>query len=50
MKTKIYNYEGRLVACNEETVLELLEVAGYIVDPEEKEMKELRIHHGVDDE
>ena len=50
MKANIYNYEGRLVANNEETILELLELNGYIIDPEEKEMKKLRIHHGVSDE
>jgi len=50
MKAQIYNYEGRLVACDEATILELLHEAGYSVDPDEKEMKELRIHHGVDDE
>ena len=50
MKAKIYNEEGRLVACDESTILELLEEAGYIVDPDEKEMKKLRIKHGVSDE
>ena len=50
MKANVYNYEGRLIANNEETILELLEEAGYIVDPDEKEMKKLRIEHGVDDE
>jgi len=50
MKTKIYNEEGRLVANNEETILELLELNKYIIDPDEKEMKKLRIHHGVDNE
>ena len=50
MKAKIYNEEGRLVANSEETILELLELNKYIVDPDEKEMKKLRIHHGVDDE
>ena len=50
MKAEIYNYEGRLVANNEETILELLEINGYIIDPDEKAMKKLRIEHGVDDE
>ena len=50
MKAEIYNYEGRLVANNEETILELLELNGYIIDPDEKDMKKLRIKHGVDDE
>jgi hypothetical protein len=50
MKAKIYNEEGRLVACSEETILELLENNGYIIDPNEEDMKKLRIEHGVDDE
>ena len=50
MTSKIYNEEGRLVASDESTILELLDEAGYIVDPDEKEMKKLRIKHGVDDE
>ena len=50
MKAEIYNYEGRLIACDESTILELLEECGYIVDPDPKEMKKLRIEHGVDDE
>jgi hypothetical protein len=50
MKAEIYNYEGRLVANNEETILELLEINGYIIDPDEEDMKKLRIEHGVDDE
>ena len=49
MKVRIYNEEGRLVANNEETICELLENNGYIIDPPEKEMKKLRIEHGVDD-
>ena len=47
MKAKIYNEEGRLVAINEKTILELLEEAGYLVNPDEKEMKKLRIESGV---
>ena len=50
MKAKIYNEEGRLVASNEATILELLENNGYHVDPDEEDMKKLRIEHGVDDE
>ena len=50
MKAKIYNEEGRLVASNEETILELLELNDYHVDPDEKEMKKLRIKSGVSDE
>ena len=48
MKAKIYNEEGRLVACNEETILELLELNNYYVDPDPKDMKILRIEHGVE--
>ena len=50
MNIKVYNEEGRLVASDEDTILELLDEAGYIVDPDEKEMKKLRIKHGVDDQ
>ena len=50
MKAKIYNEEGRLVASDEATILELLENNKYIIDPDEKDMKKLRIEHGVDDE
>jgi hypothetical protein len=50
MKVKIYNEEGRLVASDEATILELLELNGYLIDPDEKEMKKLRIEHGVSDE
>ena len=50
MKAKIYNEEGRLVANSEETILELLELKKYIIDPDPKEMKKLRIEHGVDNE
>ena len=50
MKAKIYNEEGRLVACSEETILELLELNDYYVDPDPKEMKKLRIKSGVSDE
>ena len=50
MKAKIYNEEGRLVASDEATILELLENNDYYVDPDEKEMKKLRIKSGVDDE
>ena len=50
MKAKIYNEEGRLVADDETTILELLENNGYHVDPDEKEMKKLRIKSGVSDE
>ena len=48
MKYKIYNYEGRLVASDESTILEVLEINGYIIDPDEKDMKQLRIKHGVE--
>ncbi len=48
MKAKIYNEEGRLVACSEETILELLELNNYYVDPDPKDMKKLRIEHGVE--
>ena len=48
MKYKIYNYEGRLVASDESTILELLEENDYIIDPDEKDMKKLRIKHGVE--
>ena len=50
MKAEIYNYEGRLVANDEATILELLELNDYIIDPDPKDMKKLRIDHGVDDE
>jgi len=50
MKAKIYNEEGRLVASDEATILELLEESGYSVNPDEKDMKKLRIEHGVDDD
>ena len=50
MKAKIYNEEGRLVACDESTILELLEEAGYMVDPDEEDMKKLRIESCVSDE
>jgi len=50
MKAQIYNYEGRLVANSEKTILELLELNKYIIDPDPKEMKKLRIEHGVSDE
>ena len=50
MKAKIYNEEGQLVASDEATILELLEENNYHVDPDEKDMKKLRIEHGVDDE
>jgi hypothetical protein len=50
MKAKIYNEEGRLVAADEATILELLENNGYHVDPNEKDMKKLRIESGVNDE
>jgi hypothetical protein len=48
MKAKIYNEEGRLVACSEATILELLENNGYHVDADPKDMKKLRIEHGVE--
>ena len=48
MKAKIYNEEGRLVASDEATILELLELNNYYVDPDPKEMKKLRIEHGVE--
>jgi len=50
MKYKIYNEEGRLVASDEATILELLEVNDYIIDPDEKDMKKLRIEHGIEEE
>ena len=46
---KIYNEEGRLVANDENSILDLLYECGYIIDPPEKEMKKLRIEHGVDE-
>ena len=49
-KNDIYNEEGRLVACDEATILELLEENGYLINISEKEAKQLRIEHGVDDE
>ena len=48
--SKVYNYEGRLVASDESTILEVLENNGYKIDPPDAEMKQLRIEHGVDDE
>ena len=48
MKAKIYNEEGRLVASDEATILELLELNNYYVDPNPKDMKKLRIEHGVE--
>jgi hypothetical protein len=50
MKAKIYNEEGRLVASNEATILELLYELGYFINPSKKEMKKLRIKRGVSDE
>tara|TARA_R100000008_G_scaffold43166_1_gene24972 strand:+ start:462 stop:617 length:156 start_codon:yes stop_codon:yes gene_type:complete len=46
----VHNEEGRLVACDEATILELLEENGYLINISEKEAKQLRIEHGVDDE
>ena len=48
MKAKIYNEEGRLVAFNEETILELLELNNYYVARDPKDMKKLRSEHGVE--
>ena len=48
MKIKVYNEEGRLVACSEETILELLELNDYYVYPVSRYMKKLRIEHGVE--
>jgi len=50
MKVRVYNEEGILVANNEETICEVLENNGYIIDPPEAEMKKLRIERGVDDQ
>ena len=50
MKYKIYNEEGRLVASDEGTILELLKECGYTIDSSEKEMKKLRIKNGVEEE
>ena len=50
MKIKVYNEEGRLLACDEETICELLENNGYKINPSEEEMKKLRIESGVEDE
>ena len=50
MNIKIYNEEGRLVACDEETICELLENNGYIINPSKEEMKKLRIKSGIEDE
>ena len=47
---KIYNEEGRLVACDEKTICELLENNGYIINPSKKEIKKLRIESGIEDE
>ena len=48
MKAKIYNEEGRLVASDEATILELLELNNYYVDPDPKEMKKLRVENGIE--
>jgi len=48
MKAKIYNEEGILVASDEATILELLELNGYIIDPDKKDMKKLRILSGAE--
>ena len=47
---KIYNEEGLLVANDMDTILELLDLAGYHVDISEEEAKKLRIESGVSDE
>jgi len=49
MKAKIYNEEGRLVASDGATILELLELNDYYVDPNPKEMKKLRVENGIED-
>ena len=46
----IHNEEGRLVACDEATILELLENNGYLINISESEAKQLRIESGVADE
>jgi len=46
----VHNEEGRLVASDELTVLELLENNGYLINISESEAKQLRIENGVDDE
>ena len=43
IKYNIFNEEGRLVACDEATILELLEKNGYLINISEKEAKQLRI-------
>ena len=48
MKAEIYSEEGRLVANDEATILELLYELGYFVNPSKKEMKKLRIDSGVE--
>tara|TARA_R100001440_G_scaffold72045_1_gene95498 strand:- start:74 stop:262 length:189 start_codon:yes stop_codon:yes gene_type:complete len=50
MKIKVYNEEGILVACDEETICELIENNGYKINPSKKEMKKLRIESGYEDE
>ena len=50
MKIKVYNKEGILVACDEETICELIENNGYKINPSKKEMKKLRIESGFEDE
>jgi len=50
MNIKVYNEEGRLIASDEKTILELLDECGYLIDPSEEEMKKLRIKNGVDKE
>ena len=47
---KIYNEEGLLVANDMDTILELLDLAGYHVDISEEEAKKLRIESGVSDD
>ena len=46
----IYNEEGLLVANDIDTILELLDLAGYHVDLSKEEAKKLRIESGVSDE
>jgi hypothetical protein len=49
-KNTIHNEEGRLVACDEATILELLEMNGYLINISESKAKQLRIENGVNDE
>ena len=52
MKYNIYNEEGVLVACDEDSILELLEENKYIVaysKKDDEEAKKLRMENGYDE-